>query len=149
MKQFILAPDQTPVSFEELPTIDTSRSVTILEFSALTILVHANGRQHLLPQTIELGLRTQFFPDTLELYSLTGECLLLLSEEEFGVIADRTRQHLKLVNVPFAIDKVHTEIDDEWSMAVFHLKGRTLRVSQALHEKVSAEELGVDLFVEL
>lgn len=147
MRQFLLRPDEYPVSFEQLPAIDTARSVTILEFSALTLMVHVEGRHHLLPQTVEIGLRTQFLPDTLALYSLIGECLRLLSRSEFGVIAERTRLRLKLVNVPFAIDKVHTEADDEWAIATFYLRGRTFRVSQAFFNKLKAAGSALDLFV--
>ena len=147
MNQFSLQTGKYPVGFEQLPVINTARSVTILEFSALTLTVHVEGRHYLLPQTVELGYQTQCLPDTVALYSLIGECLRLLSRSEFGVIAERTRLGLKLVNVPFAIDKIHTEINDEWAIAVFHLKGRTFRVSQALYNKVSGSDLGIKLFV--
>jgi len=149
MRQFVLAPDQTAISFEELALINTARSVTILDFSALTLLVQIEGRLHLLPQIIDLAWRTQLLPETIELYSLIGECLCLLSASEFTVIADRTRLKPKIVNVPFAIDKLHSEANDEWKMAIFHLKGRTLRVTQGLLQEVAGTESvrGVDLFV--
>ena len=147
MKQFVLAPNQTAISFEELPVINTPRSVTILLFSAYSLVVHIEGRQHLLSQTVDLTLRTSYLPDTLELYSLIGECLCLLSESEFGAIAERTRLNCKLVNIPFAIDKIYAEVGDEWNIAVLHLQGRTFRVSQELFDKVHDLKLGINLFV--
>lgn len=147
MRQFLLRPDHTLVTFEDLPVINTPRSVTILEFSALSLVVQVEGRLYNPPQVASLEYRTFFTPETLELYSLIGECLCLLSESEFEVIANRTRIAEKLVNVPFAIDKVHSEVDDEWLMAIYHLKGRTLRVSQVLYDAAvgSAGIIGINL----
>jgi hypothetical protein len=148
-KEFVLNPSQLAVSFEQLPTINTPRDITILSASVDFVEAQINGRRHILPNKTSLRTRNKFLPETEDIYCQIGQAFLMMSLDEWDTVVYYTVDDCKSPNLIFNPNQVFTVDDYEWSNALAHLSDCTLKCNfslAAIYTK-KAKSAGISLIV--